>query len=83
MAQEAVKAMKAVGPNEIVVGPATLDFKFTETCLKEGLNKLWDAISIHPYRNQEPESVMSTHRAMKELIAKYKANGKICVIKGT
>ena len=41
---------------ELYVGPAisTIDLKFLETCLRGGCLDYWDAVSVHPYRQDEP-----------------------------
>ena len=43
---------------ETYVGPATstIDFKFLEACFKAGLLEYWSAVSVHPYRLQDPET---------------------------
>lgn len=42
--------------SELYVGPAmsTIDLKFLETCLRGGCLDYWDAISVHPYRQDAP-----------------------------
>jgi polysaccharide biosynthesis protein PslG len=41
---------------ELYVGPAmsTIDLKFLEICLKQGCLNYWDAVSVHPYRQDAP-----------------------------
>ena len=57
MALAASKAMRAAAPGEAIVGPATsqIDLPFIEACCKAGLLEYWDAISVHPYRQEGPE----------------------------
>jgi hypothetical protein len=72
------KAIRAVAPKELYVGPATstIDFAFLESCFRAGLLELWDAVSVHPYRQTEPESVEDEYRRLRLLIAKYAPKGK-------
>jgi hypothetical protein len=78
MALEAVKAIRAKSPNELIIGPATsgVDLKFLEECFKAGLLNYWDAVSVHPYRQTEPETAYSNYNYLKTLIAKYAPKGK-------
>jgi hypothetical protein len=85
MALEAVKAIRAKTPNELIIGPATssIDLHFLEECFKEGLLNYWDAVSVHPYRQTRPENVLSEYKALKNLIAKHAPKGKnIPIISG-
>ena len=72
------RAIRAAAPGEMYVGPATstLDFRFLETCFKGGLLTLWDAVSVHPYRQNDPETVEDEYRRLRLLIAKYAPVGK-------
>jgi hypothetical protein len=85
MASEAVKAMKAKNSKELIIGPATseVDLKFLEECFKAGLLNYWDAVSVHPYRQRNPETVFPDYYDLKNLIAKYAPKGKkIPIISG-
>jgi hypothetical protein len=35
--------------------PIKTDLKFFEECFKAGLLNYWDAVSVHPYRDLQPE----------------------------
>ena len=72
------KAMREAVPEEIYIGPAcsTMDFKFLETCFKAGCLEYWAAVSVHPYRQTNPETVTADYRRLRELIAKYAPAGK-------
>jgi hypothetical protein len=67
------KAFAAEVPNEILIGPALseIDLSFLETCFKRGTLKYWSAISVHPYKREDPESVASDYEALRRLIEKY------------
>ncbi len=79
------KAIRAVAPAEAYIGPATstFDWRFLEECFKGGLLDLWDAVSIHPYRPMEPETVIPDYARLRALIRRYAPKGKrIPIISG-
>lgn len=79
------KAIKKAAPEEAFIGPATstIPLDFLESCFKAGLLQYWDAVSVHPYRQQGPETVAKDYKAVRRLIAKYVPSGKsIPVISG-
>jgi len=73
LAVAASKAVRDAAPDEAIIGPATsgVDFKFLEGCFRAGLLQWWDAVSVHPYRPQEPESVGADYNKLRQLIAQY------------
>jgi hypothetical protein len=78
LALEVGEAIRTVAPREAYVGPAgaLIDFGFLEGCFKAGLLNYWSAVSVHPYRQREPESVGEEFRKLRQLIAAYAAEGK-------
>lgn len=78
LALEVGRAVREADPNAVYVGPATsgIDFPFLETCFKGGLLNLWDAVTVHPYRQQDPESVIPDYRRLRSLIERYAPRGK-------
>lgn len=79
------KALRAAKPTETYIGPATsgIDFAFLEGCFKAGLLEYWSAVSVHPYRQERPESAAPEYRRLRQLIAKYAPVGKhIPIISG-
>jgi len=72
------KAIREAAPDELYIGPATsgIDLPFLEACFKGGLLEYWDAVSVHPYRQTNPETVISDYRRLRLLIAKYAPKGK-------
>jgi hypothetical protein len=78
LALAASKAMRAAQPAEIITGPATstIDMAFMESCFKAGLLEYWDAVTVHPYRQEGPESVEAEYHALRSLIARYAPAGK-------
>lgn len=79
------KALKAAEPHELFVGPALagMDWNFIEKCFQGGCLKYWDAVTVHPYRQQDPETVAPDYARLRAMIAKYAPKGKmIPVISG-
>jgi hypothetical protein len=72
------KAIKTAFPDELFVGPAssTFDMKFIDTCFKAGCLQYWDAVSVHPYRQKNPESANEDYRRLRMMIRKYAPPGK-------
>jgi len=58
---------------ECLVGPATslVDLPFLDACFAAGLLEVFDAISVHPYRQGAPESVAEEYRALRLLIRRH------------
>lgn len=75
LAQIVGRAWQAEVPNEMLIGPATsgIDSDFLEACFKGGLLKYWAGVSIHPYRQTNPESVADEYCLLRETIARYRA----------
>ncbi|HEY3283685.1 MAG TPA: hypothetical protein VGN26_15575, partial [Armatimonadota bacterium] len=85
LALEAGRALRQAAPQEWYIGPATsgVDVRFVEECLKAGLLKYWDAVSVHPYRNTPPETAATDLLALRQLIDRYSAPGsKVPIISG-
>lgn len=85
LAIEVGKAIRQEAPGEIYIGPATsqIDMKFLEACFQAGLLEYWDGVSVHPYRQSAPETVLPEYQKLAELIARYAPAGrKIPIISG-
>jgi hypothetical protein len=67
------RAFRASVPDEKLIGPATseIDFGFVETCFKAGLLEYWWAVSVHPYRRSDPETVARDYCRLRDLIRIY------------
>ncbi|HEX5243458.1 MAG TPA: cellulase family glycosylhydrolase [Tepidisphaeraceae bacterium] len=77
------KAIREAQPNEIYIGPgsSTIDMAFLEACFKAGCLEYWSAVSVHPYRQSDPETVTAEYRKLRALIARYApADRKIPII---
>ncbi len=73
MAIQACKAMREADPLCTIIGPATseIDLKFLERVFEKGLLDHLDAVSVHPYRGSNPETVEREYSKLRALIAKY------------
>lgn len=78
LAKETSDAIRKVNPKSILVGPALSEIRYNylEDCMKYGLLNYIDAITVHPYRKEEPESFGNDLNRLKELIKKYNKTGK-------
>lgn len=78
LAKASSEAIKTADPEALVVGPATagFDMGFIEKCFRFGLLQSIDAVSVHPYRNNYPETAISDYQRLKELIKVYAPEGK-------
>jgi hypothetical protein len=75
LALEVGKTIRRVAPDEWFVGPAMagFDLPFLDRCLARGMGRYWDAITVHPYRPMEPESVLGDYARTASLLARHDA----------
>lgn len=68
------RAFRAEIPKEKLIGPATsgIDFQFLEACFKVGLLDYWSAVSVHPYRQTDPETAANDYCRLREMIRQYR-----------
>lgn len=69
--------IKKIDSDIIVVGPALSrtsekEREWLEEAFKKGLLNNIDAVSVHPYRNRSPESVVNDYNEIYKMIDKYK-----------
>jgi polysaccharide biosynthesis protein PslG len=78
LALEVGEAIRAVAPQEAYLGPATslVDFSFLAACFKAGLLNYWSGVSVHPYRQRDPESVAGEFQTLQHVIAAFFSSGK-------
>jgi len=79
------QAIRAAEPAEPYIGPATsrIDFSFLEKCFQAGLLQYWSAVSVHPYRQEGPETAVAEYDRLRQLIDRYAPQGKrIPIISG-
>lgn len=78
LAIEVGKAIRAVAPDELYVGPATsqIDLPFLTACFEAGLLEYWDAVTVHPYRQSAPETVVPEYLKLRRKIDRFAPAGK-------
>jgi hypothetical protein len=76
LALAVARAFREAVPNEKLIGPATseIDFDFLENCFRAGLLEYWSAVSIHPYRHNDPETATADYCRLREMIKRYRPN---------
>jgi len=78
LVEAASPKIKQGDPNALVVAPATstIPFDWLEGCFKKGLLNWIDALTVHPYRPQNPETVIKDYARLRDPIARYAPQGK-------
>jgi hypothetical protein len=78
------RAIRDAVPQEIYIGPATagIKFDFLEACFQAGLLDYWRAVSVHPYRQSDPETAQAEYKRLQDLIAKYAPGKAIPILSG-
>lgn len=82
---EAAPLVRKADPSGVLLAPATsgIPFDWLENCFQQGLLQWIDALSIHPYRPQPPETVVKDYDRLRKLIEQYAPQGKkIPIISG-
>ena len=82
---ETVPLIRKADPSGILLAPATsgIPFDWLESCFKQGLLRWIDALSVHPYRPQAPETVIKDYARLRKLTEPYAPQGKqIPIISG-
>lgn len=79
-----VTAMRAIDPHCTIVAPATTPnpLQFLEQCFQNGLLKWINAVTVHPYRETIPETVVDEYAALRELIDRYSSEKFVPIISG-
>jgi hypothetical protein len=67
------RAVRAADPDAVILAPGTSEFPwpFFETVFRSGLLEHLDAVSVHPYRSQNPETAADDYGRLRALIARY------------
>ncbi len=80
LATAVCKAVRAVDPGSVIIGPATsqIPYPFIETFLASGILDYIDALSVHPYRDYAipPETVAVDYGKLGDLIGKHSPPAK-------
>jgi len=77
--------VREADPSGQVVAGATsqIPLGWFDGCFKNGILNWIDVLSVHPYRSQNPETVIQDYAKLRELIARYApASKQIPVISG-
>jgi hypothetical protein len=85
LVEAAVPTLRRADPNAVVLAGATsqIPLEWLESCFKNGLLNWIDALSVHPYRSQPPETVIGDYARLRELIARYApASKEIPIVSG-
>jgi hypothetical protein len=85
LVEAAAPRIRQADPNARVLAGATsqIPLEWLDACFKNGLLNWIDALSVHPYRPQPPETVIGDYTRLRELIARYAPAGKkVPVISG-
>jgi len=59
-----------------------MDFEFLESSFKQGLLRYLSAVSVHPYRREEPETASVDYCRLRRLIDNYAPKAQIPIISG-
>ncbi|MGH9446671.1 MAG: cellulase family glycosylhydrolase, partial [Terriglobia bacterium] len=72
------ETIRETEPGATYIGPASavIDFPFLRACFRAGLLSYWDGVSVHPYRQRDPETVIPVYARLRALIAQYAPKGK-------
>ena len=78
LVEAAASKIKQADPTGLVVAPATstIPFDWLESCFKKGLLNHIDALTVHPYRPKNPETVIKDYVRLRDLITRYAPQGK-------
>ncbi|MED4063767.1 cellulase family glycosylhydrolase [Priestia megaterium] len=79
LVNEVAPAIKRADKSGKIVAPALNginedSLKWLEEIFKKGILKNIDMVSVHPYRNHLPETVLNDYTKVRELIKKYSSN---------
>lgn len=72
------RAIRETAPEEWYIGPATsgFDWGFLEGVFKKGVLQWFDAVSVHPYRQTNPETAGPDYARLRALINSHAPRGK-------
>lgn len=78
------KMIREVAPQEWYIGPATsgFDWAFLEGTFSRGVLKFFDAVSVHPYRQTQPETSFEDWQKLRLLTSKYSGGRPLPLLSG-
>ncbi len=73
LALAASKGIRAADKHATIIAPATsgIPLDFIEPLLKSGVLEFIDGVSVHPYRNEAPETAGTDYKKLREMIECY------------
>ena len=77
LADQVGRAFREAVPNETLIGPAVdaRDFSYLQSCINGRAHEWWAALSVHPYRQTNPETVAADYARLREMIDKSGPGG--------
>ncbi|MFB3785881.1 MAG: cellulase family glycosylhydrolase [bacterium] len=84
LVEETAKAMRQPDPECTILAPATsqIPMDFLKACFDRGLLKWIDAVSVHPYREQPPETALEEYQALRDLMKNYERGAEMPIVSG-
>jgi hypothetical protein len=79
-----INKMRTQDKNTFIVAPALagFDFSYLKYLGENGLFKYIDAVSVHPYRSTNPETVITDYDKLRNLMNAYSNNKNIQIFSG-
>lgn len=84
LAHLVIDTIRRVAPAEFIVAPASSGFPwdFMETLGQRGVLAKLDAVTVHPYRQQPPETVENDYRRLRLLLDRYSPRKYLPILSG-
>jgi len=85
LVEAAAPRLREADSTGIIAAPAlaSMRFDWLEECFQLGLLKWIDVLTVHPYRDAAPETVIDDYTRLRKMIKKYSPGGKeIPIISG-
>ena len=84
LAHVTIDAIREADPHAFIVGPASSTFPwgFFEVMGQQGLFKKLDAVSVHPYRQTNPETAEQDYARLRLLLHKYVPEKRLPILSG-
>ncbi len=84
LAFQVITAIRREDPSAWIVGPATAGFPwpYLETLADGGLFNKLDAVTVHPYRHEHPESVWEDYARLRGILDRVSPEREIPIIAG-
>lgn len=84
LADAVIAAVRAADPDAFIVGPASSGFPwaFFETLADRGVLAKFDAISVHPYRQQPPETAAADYNRLRLMLDRASPKKRVPIVSG-